>query len=104
MHKIKLLPIGEIKPNPRNARTHSKKQIRQIADSISAFGFLVPVLVDETSTTLGGHGRIEAAKLLGLERVPVIRSRGSARRKSAPCCLRTTRSPPMPDGIGRIWP
>jgi len=76
VHKIKLLPIGEIKPNPRNARTHSKKQIRQIADSISAFGFLVPVLVDETSTTIGGHGRIEAAKLLGLERVPVIRVKG----------------------------
>jgi ParB/Sulfiredoxin domain len=76
VHEIKLLPIGEIKPNPRNARTHSKKQIRQIADSISAFGFLVPVLVDETSTTLGGHGRIEAAKLLGLEKVPVIRVKG----------------------------
>src|ERR1044071_2736049 len=76
VHEIELLPIGEIKPNPRNARTHSKKQIRQIADSISTFGFLVPVLVDETSTTLGGHGRIEAAKLLGLERVPVIRVKG----------------------------
>ena len=76
MQEIELLPMGEIKPNPRNARTHSKKQIRQIADSIGVFGFLVPVLVDETSTTLGGHGRIEAAKLLGFQKVPVIRVEG----------------------------
>jgi DNA modification methylase len=76
VHEIELLPIGEIQPNPRNARKHSKKQIRQIADSIRAFGFLVPVLVDEISTTLGGHGRIEAAKLLGLKEVPVIRVKG----------------------------
>jgi DNA modification methylase len=76
MHEIELVTLDTIKPNPRNARTHSKKQIRQIADSIGAFGFIVPVLVDETSTTLGGHGRIEAAKLLGLEKVPVIRVHG----------------------------
>ena len=76
MDTIELIPLGAIKPNPRNARTHSKKQIRQIADSIGAFGFLVPVLIDETSMTLGGHGRIEAAKLLGLEKVPVIRVEG----------------------------
>ena len=76
MDTIELISLRAIKPNPRNARTHSKKQIGQIADSIKAFGFLVPVLIDETSTTLGGHGRIEAAKLLGLEKVPVIRVEG----------------------------
>ena len=65
MHKIELVALDAIKPNPRNARTHSKKQIRQIADSIGEFGFLVPVLINETSTTLGGHGRILAAKALG---------------------------------------
>ena len=76
MHKIELVALDAIKPNPRNARTHSKKQIRQIADSIGDFGFLVPVLIDETSTTLGGHGRILAAKLRGLEKIPVIRVQG----------------------------
>ena len=76
MDTIELISLRAIKPNPRNARTHSKKQIGQIAYSIKAFGFLVPLLIDETSTTLGGHGRIEAAKLLGLEKVPVIRVEG----------------------------
>ena len=72
MHKIELVALDAIKPNPRNARTHSKKQIRQIADSIGEIGFLLPVLINETSTTLGGHGRILAAKLRGLENIPVI--------------------------------
>ena len=76
MHKIELVSLDAIKPNPRNARTHSKKQIRQIADSIGAFGFIVPVLIDETSTILGGHGRIQAAKLLGLKKVPSSGSKG----------------------------
>jgi hypothetical protein len=59
-------------PYPRNARTHSKRQIRQIADSISAFGFTNPVLVDRSGTIVAGHGRVEAAKLLGIKRVPTI--------------------------------
>ena len=85
MHKIELVALDAIKPNPRNARTHSKKQIRQIADSIGVFGFLVPVLIDETSTTLGGHGRILAAKLRGLEKIPVIRVQGlSEAQKRSP--------------------
>lgn len=53
-----------------NARTHSKKHIRQIAESIKTFGFTNPVLIDEKNTILAGHGRVEAAKLLGLETVP----------------------------------
>src|SRR4026209_1430917 len=63
-------PIASLKSNPRNARTHSKKQIRQNADSIVACGFTVPVLMDENSMLLAGHGRLEAAKLLGLKRIP----------------------------------
>lgn len=57
----------------RNARTHSKKQIRQIADSITRFGFTNPVLTDETGAILAGHGRVEAARLLGLAEVPCLR-------------------------------
>ena len=52
-----LLPIGKIKRNPRNARTHSRAQIRQIAQSIQTFGFGAPVLVDENLTLLAGEGR-----------------------------------------------
>lgn len=63
---------GSLKPAPRNARTHSKKQVRQIANSIERFGFTNPVLVDEAGTILAGHGRIAAAQLLGLPEVPVL--------------------------------
>lgn len=60
-------------PNRRNARTHSKKQIGKIADSVKAFGFTVPLVIDEASTVLAGHGRLSAAKQLGLNTVPVVR-------------------------------
>jgi len=56
----------------RNARTHSRRQIRQIARSIKAFGFTNPVLIDKNNTIIAGHGRVEAAKLLGLKEVPTI--------------------------------
>lgn len=63
---------AELEPRARNARTHSKAQVRQIADSIAAFGFANPVLVDGAGEIIAGHGRVEAALLLGLERVPTI--------------------------------
>lgn len=66
-------PPGELKPYARNARTHSPKQVPQIAASIAAFGFNNPVLVDKTDTIIAGHGRVAAAKQLGLDTVPVIR-------------------------------
>lgn len=66
-------PILSLRPSPRNARTHSKAQIKQIAASIKEFGFTNPVLIDEAQTILAGHGRVEAAKLLKLEEVPVVR-------------------------------
>jgi DNA modification methylase len=60
-----------LKPR-RNARTHSKKQIRQIANSFLRFGWTYPILIDEDGVILAGHGRYEAALLLGLREVPVI--------------------------------
>jgi len=66
-------PVDELKDCPRNARTHSKRQIRQIAASIKAFGFTNPVLIDRNNTIIAGHGRVAAAKLLGLSMVPTIR-------------------------------
>jgi DNA modification methylase len=72
MLTIKHMPIAKIKPNAQNARTHSKKQVRQIANSIREFGFVNPVLIDEADTAIAGHGRILAAQELGLVEVPCI--------------------------------
>ena len=69
---IEMRDIDRLSPNARNARRHSRKQIRQIAASIERFGFTVPIVVDEHGTILAGHGRVEAAKHLGLPSVPVI--------------------------------
>jgi DNA modification methylase len=70
---IEPIPISSLRPYPGNARTHSKKQIRQIADSIRRFGFTNPVLIGEDGSIIAGHGRVEAAKLLGLDSVPTVR-------------------------------
>jgi DNA modification methylase len=73
MHlRVQMLPISHIKLNPRNSRTHSAKQIRQIANSIVAFGFTNALLVTEDGTLIAGEGRYRGAQLLGLAKVPVI--------------------------------
>ncbi len=64
--------IATLRPYPANARTHSRKQIRQIAESINRFGFTNPVLVSDEGYIVAGHGRVEAAKLLGMETVPTV--------------------------------
>lgn len=64
---LSLVPYG------RNARTHSKKQVAQIAASIAQFGFNNPVLVSDDNQIIAGHGRVSAARLLGLESVPILR-------------------------------
>jgi DNA modification methylase len=61
-----------LRPYQRNARTHSKKQVRQLADSIRKFGFTNPILITRDGGLIGGHGRLEAAKLLGMDQVPTI--------------------------------
>jgi ParB-like chromosome segregation protein Spo0J len=71
--KIELKPLAGLKPSARSRRTHSARQLRQIADSIRQFGFTNPVLIDAEDSVLAGHGRIEAARLLGFECVPTIR-------------------------------
>lgn len=70
---LESLPVTSLRPYGRNARTHSKKQIRQIANSIERFGFTNPVLISDDGEILAGHGRVEAAKLLKIEQVPVLR-------------------------------
>ncbi|MEQ9112480.1 MAG: site-specific DNA-methyltransferase [Rhodospirillaceae bacterium] len=64
--------ITHIKPSKENPRTHSASQIHIIADSIQTFGFIVPILIDENGFIIAGHGRLAAAKLLGLKQVPTI--------------------------------
>ena len=70
---IENLPIGQLHSWPRNARTHSRKQIRQIAESIRRFGFTNPVLIDGENRILAGHGRVEAAQELGMATAPCLR-------------------------------
>ncbi|OSQ51368.1 site-specific DNA-methyltransferase [Marivita geojedonensis] len=67
------IAIDAVQPARRNARTHSPKQIAQIAESIRTFGFTNPLLIDEADVLIAGHGRLEAAKSLGLKTVPAIR-------------------------------
>lgn len=69
---VKYQPISCLTLNPRNSRTHSKKQLRQIAESVRQFGFINPVLVDRQNLIVAGHGRVAAAGLLGLTEVPTI--------------------------------
>jgi DNA modification methylase len=71
--RIEMRPVSSLKPYANNPRTHSKKQIRQIADSIREFGWTNPVLTDAAGNVLAGHGRIEAAKFLGETEIPVLR-------------------------------
>ncbi len=71
--KIEYTLVNDLRPYPNNARTHSKKQIRQIANSIAKFGFCNPVLIDDAKLIIAGHGRVEAAKLLGIDAVPTCR-------------------------------
>jgi hypothetical protein len=71
--QVQYLAVSDLKPNPRNARLHSKKQLHQIAASISEFGFNVPVLIDRDNVIIGGHGRVAAARSLRMETVPVLR-------------------------------
>ena len=69
---IKIWPTAKLRPYDRNARTHSDEQVAQIAASIREFGFLNPILVEAGGGVIAGHGRLLAARLLGMEEVPVV--------------------------------
>ncbi|WCT72157.1 ParB/Srx family N-terminal domain-containing protein [Sphingomonas naphthae] len=69
---FELRAVGSSKPFDRNARTHSKKQVKQIAKSISTFGFTNPVLITPDGTIIAGHGRVMAARELGMAEVPTL--------------------------------
>ncbi len=69
---VRWLPIEALTPDPKNARVHSARQVARIADSIAAFGFNVPILVDGRGGVLAGHGRLLAAQRLKLKQVPTL--------------------------------
>ena len=71
--RIEYLSASSLTPFTRNARTHSKKQIKQIADSIKQNGFTNPILIDEHNMIMAGHGRLSAAVLIGMEHIPCVR-------------------------------
>jgi len=72
-HNVETIAIDKLVSHERNARTHSKKQIKAIAKSIERFGFRNPVLATSENKIIAGHGRVEAARTLGMKDVPVLR-------------------------------
>ena len=71
--EVEMLAVEALRPYANNARTHSKKQVNQIAKSLKRFGFCNPVLIDDQGQIIAGHGRVAAAKLLGIGVVPAVR-------------------------------
>src|SRR5271168_3145595 len=73
--QIRYRAVGDLVLDPRNPRQHSQRQVNQIADSIREFGFLMPVVVDDTAQVVVGHARVLAAKKLDMPRIPVVEIR-----------------------------
>jgi ParB-like chromosome segregation protein Spo0J len=74
--KVERRKVKDLVPYAKNARTHSEEQVEQIAHAIEQWGWTVPCLVDEKGGLIAGHGRVLAAKQLGLDEVPVVVARG----------------------------
>ncbi len=89
---VSSLPVAGLVPYAENARTHSPSQVTQIAASIAEFGFVNPVLVDAEGVLIAGHGRVMAAKQLGLAAVPVLRLGHLSPAQARALRLPTTRS------------
>lgn len=85
--KIERRHINDLAPYLHNARVHSDEQIEQLAASIKQWGWTIPVLVDEDNGIIAGHGRIMAARKIGLADVPVMVARGWTEEKKRAYCL-----------------
>ena len=72
--KVEYLPPGELHPYPANAKIHSPEQVKRIANSIKAFGWQQPIVIDKDNVVIIGHGRLFAAQELHLDSVPVVRA------------------------------
>ena len=96
---IEYRPTSQLNPRASNARTHSKKQIAQIAAAIRRFGFNNPVLVDDDNGIIAGHGRVEAAKRVGLSEVPTVQLSDLSEADAAPTSSPTKACRETPAGI-----
>ncbi|ENE4021961.1 TPA: ParB/Srx family N-terminal domain-containing protein [Escherichia coli] len=82
--KIEYLPVGKLLRYAKNSRTHSDEQVEQLVNSIREFGFTNPVLIDEKNELIAGHGRLAAAEILEMDKIPAIRlSNLSEKQKKA---------------------
>ena len=82
--KVEYLPVGKLLRYAKNSRTHSDEQVEQLVNSIREFGFTNPVLIDEKNELIAGHGRLAAAEILEMDKVPAIRlSNLSEKQKKA---------------------
>ena len=97
-NKIVYRRVTDLSPYKGNARTHSKRQIRQIADSIKRFGFNNPVLIADDGEVIAGHGRLAAAKLLGMENVPTVELAHLTKEERRAYVLADNSWPPMRAG------
>lgn len=79
--KVERRKVASLVPYARNARTHSAEQVDQLAASIREWGWTVPVIIDEDGGLIAGHGRVMAAKKLGIEDVPVVVAKGWSEAK-----------------------
>lgn len=70
--ELQSVEIAKIKPYKNNAKIHGKNQLKKLQESISEFGFLTPCLIDQDYNLIAGHGRVEAAKALGMKEVPCV--------------------------------
>jgi ParB-like chromosome segregation protein Spo0J len=102
--QIVLRAVRALRPHPNNTRTHSKRQIRRIADSIKRFGFTIPILVDENGFILAGHARLAAAQLLGMREVPVLVVSGLSDAEKRAYILADNKLVEMGATTARRWP
>jgi ParB-like chromosome segregation protein Spo0J len=100
---LETLSIDDLRPWPRNARSHSRKQIRQIIQSIRRFGFTNPVLIDGENHILAGHGRVEAARELGMTSVPCLRVDHLSTAEKRAYVLADNKIASTPDGTRSFW-
>lgn len=101
---VSLLPVNSLRPHPANARKHTRNQIGAIAASIQAFKFNSPLVIDAHNQVLAGHGRLEAAKSLGIASVPTVRVEHLSDAQARAFMLATTSSRIDPAGMTRNSP
>ena len=102
-HALEHLPLDRLRPWPRNARTHSPNQIREIAASIRRFGFTSPVLIDGENRILAGHGRVEAARQIGMDPVPCVRVDGMTTAEKRAFVIADNKLASMRAGTRSCW-